>query len=182
MTTGELQTLVERIRAKYVDQQFVYVVRQRLAANGGGTAEVKFADIAGVYKGLSAVDWLEPGPAMKVDFIVSSTYLKFAAPIHFGLEGMTVDMSPFAWDSVRFSFDTTRIDRVGFEKWFDYWFDIDDERYIEGRDVGDIIHLARIDGSGVFVDFGSAPTDAFWSLLALIARSGTSTLQIGMDE
>ena len=98
------------------------------------------------------------------------------------IQGLRVRMAPFAWEAVRFEWESSTVDDGLVAGWFDRWVDPNDARYVEGRLLGEIAHSLMIEQGGASIDFGSAPPQAFWDWLEVVRASGIASVTIGSDR
>ena len=178
MTDGEFAALVADIRTTYVERELVPAIKQLSSRTSApSSSEVKFSNIDGVYKGIAAVDWLENGPTLHAT-VVASQALKEFEPFEHRRGARRIVVSPFAWDAVHVAGENGSIDPVLFERWFDKWFDLADDRP-QGPGLGEIIHSAILSDGGISLDMGSATVEALSELLDALEASGLQRVHIG---
>ncbi|MGI8840197.1 MAG: hypothetical protein ACR2F8_05370 [Caulobacteraceae bacterium] len=66
--------------------------------------------------------------------------------------------------------------------WFEYWFDPDERRHDPSLKLSGKIHSLLVDEATASVDFGTAPTDAFWQLLGILESAGASDIKVGAES
>ncbi len=175
--------LVRLARQLYVDQ-LVGFLRNQFAKYPGGSAEI--ATIRPTNPNLHGahyrVDFLtglnsEAGGSVVVE-LVPDKQLQFE-PIT-GMAGSTrVRIEKLNWDDVEITHDLTRDVDVLIQPWFGHWYDPDDQRIsAPGRPPPDVIHSLGIYPGALVIDFGTASTDAFWSLVTVLRDAGAKQLTI----
>jgi hypothetical protein len=95
------------------------------------------------------------------------------------LGAATLSIEPLRWDQAIVRHDLAALPSEGIARWFRRWFDPDDERANLAAELLGVIHSLQIKPGVLFIDFGTAPTDAFWELLALLEDAGTRNIQVG---
>lgn len=92
---------------------------------------------------------------------------------------LEVELVSLAWDDLRFDLKGTVESWQPLEAWAELWLGVNDDT-ADGTDLRNLAEaLHRVDrplpydgGWRVDMDFGSAPIEAFWSLLATFSRMG----------
>jgi hypothetical protein len=79
------------------------------------------------------------------------------------------------WDDVEIYHDLA-MPLKGIDQWFALWFDETDERVEEAAEFSNAIHSLLVEANHLSIDFGSAPTVAFWELLALFEAAGAESI------
>jgi hypothetical protein len=169
------------IQSHYLDQFRSFITEQQQHCVRG-SAEVKF-QLPGqneLFRQLCCVDFVknddEVEPAELVPDIVS-----FEA-IAGRLGDCDLLIEQLQWNDavIHHTLSTPPIEELN--AWFQHWFDPDDERHREEAELGGIIHSLWVRPRELTVDFGTAPPDAFWSLLALLADAGATGLRIATSD
>lgn len=91
---------------------------------------------------------------------------------------------PLYWNGIEFRCFGEIKSWAAFEKWIRHWMDLDDDRYVKGQELSNVIHNVTVpERKGEYfefsVDMGSAEIDAFNELLALFPSMGVSRFEIG---
>ncbi|WP_137929463.1 hypothetical protein [Mesorhizobium comanense] len=169
------------IQSRYLDQFRTFVEEQRQNCVQG-SAEVKFqiGEESGLFRGLCCVDFVkndgEVEPAeLQPDFMAFE-------PISGRLGHADFLIDQLQWNDVMIHHTLAAPPLDQIDAWFQHWFDPDDERYVEGAELGNIVHSLSIRPRALSVDFGTASPDAFWSLLALLEAAGTTGLRISTSQ
>lgn len=114
-----------------------------------------------------------------------SSYLNFSPQSFTPAPGLSLTLSPIAWNGVDVSIDQEfRDDRL--EQWALRWLDVDDEHAHDERGFQSVIHSVTepttAHGRTTFsVDFGSAPYAAVADLLQLLAEAGVTRVALTSD-
>lgn len=183
MTQATGNQLVTDARDLYV-QQLVAFLRNRFAQHPGGAAEVPTERDSNpnLYGSHYRIDFITDVKgemdASLVAELVPDRQLVFD-PIEGTAGAMKVRLEQLSWDDVEISHDLTRDMGELVQSWFEHWYDPDDKR-VPGADQRppDVIHALGIYPDALVVDFGTASTDAFWSLITLLRDAGASQLTI----
>lgn len=174
----EPHQLMSQIRKHYLVQLQEFVVAQQKAL-GMGAGEVKFhmGENSRYYKDLICIDFAAGGEKPQYLELPLERTLSFD-PISLTVAGtLILAIDSIRWDDVRIEHDVAEVDEEGLGRWFHYWFDPDDERHIDGADIGNIIHRVTIEPFIFEVDFGSARPDAFWALIDVLRASGATRVR-----
>ncbi len=175
--------LITLARQLYVDQ-FVGFLRSQFEKFPGGAAEAPTERPADptLYGAHYRVDFLTTLKS-KLDASVivdlfADEQLEFD-PIE-GASGDTqIRVEKLNWDDVEIVHDLPG-DMAGLLKdWFSHWYDPDERRIAKGATrPPDVIHSLGIHPGALVIDFGTASTDAFWSLIAILRDAGAGRLVI----
>jgi hypothetical protein len=175
--------LISLARQLYIDQ-LVGFLRSQFAKYPGGAAEVPTErptnpnlygahyriDFVTSVKGemdASLVVELEPDQQLEFD------------PIE-GTAGATeVRMEKLNWDDVEIVHDIPGDMAPRLKDWFEQWYDPDERRITkDAKRPPDVIHSLGIYPTSLVIDFGTASTDAFWSLIAILRDAGAKKLLV----
>lgn len=175
--------VVADARQLYV-QQLVAFLRNRFAKDPAGAAEAPTErtnnpnlygnhyriDFVTSVKGkldASVVVELVPDRQLSIDPIEGT-----AGPTRIRLEHVS-------WDDVEILHDAPGDMAARLNPWFAHWYDPDDKRVpAPGEPPPGVIHSLGIYPDALVIDFGSAPVDAFWSLVTLLRDAGASKLTV----
>ncbi|TPM39048.1 hypothetical protein [Mesorhizobium sp. B2-3-4] len=169
------------IQSHYLDQFRTFVEEQQQNCVQG-SAEVKFqiGEESGLFRGLCCVDFIRnDGQVEPVE--LQPDFITFE-PISGRLGGADFLIEQLQWNDVviHHTLPAVPLDRI--DAWFEHWFDPDDERYVEGAELGDIVHSLAVQPKALGVDFGTASPDAFWSLLSVLEAAGAAGLRISTSQ
>jgi hypothetical protein len=97
-----------------------------------------------------------------------------------GMSGaMRVQMEQIVWDDVAIAHDLTGDVVSILQPWFDHWYDPNDKRSLASSGgITDVVHSLGVYPGQLVVDFGTASTSAFWSLIALLRDAGAQSVVI----
>ena len=171
--------LIERIREHYVPQLADFIDRQRKAL-GRGAGEVKFDWGAGSlhYRNFSCIDFAAGGESPRFIEFGATRWLAFDPLTTTVARSLSMNITTMRWDNVRIEHDAARVDETRLSRWFEHWFDPEDSRYVQGAELGDIIHRITLEPWAIEVDFGSSRPDSFWGLVDVLHSSGASQLRV----
>lgn len=102
----------------------------------------------------------------------------------FDLNGFVVHIGSFFWDCANFSVSgVTALEQDLLTKWFERWFDSDDEREPDHTGLFGVVHsMSDVEVSEhdwtFQIDFGSAPADACIDLIASLESAGACSLEV----
>ena len=174
----DIPGLIERVREHYLDQFREIVAKQRQAcATGTPELKLQLAEGTGLFRDMYCVDFIQDPAKPRIFHVQPDRHFEFA-PIVAYFGGMTVHIVGLKWDSAIITHDKANLQPESLAEWFDRWFDPDDKRYDATAELSGVIHSLGISGQSVSVDFGSAPADAFWSLLQALEAAGATNIQI----
>ena len=184
MSEAELRSFIDRLRNHYVDQ-FRQAAEEMAAEDYPVAPEIKLklGGSGDLYENLWCVDFVKPEPEPQVIEFGASYVLKFS-PMIAEVAGLIVLLRYTTWDDVLITHDADPPSPPGLEDWFDYWFDLEDDRQPEGSELGNVIHSLLVRGNRISVDFGSAETEALWNLLEVLEKAGATYIRIsaGREE
>jgi hypothetical protein len=89
-----------------------------------------------------------------------------------------VRVEGFRWDNLYIYYQPAIALEAALTPWFKHWFDQGGLRYDEGAEFAEIIHRLLIKPDHLCIDFGTAPAEAFWSLLGVLANAGVRDIRI----
>jgi hypothetical protein len=181
--TPGLADFVQGVRKHYLDQFLAFIAELRQCGTDG-SPELKLklkSDVGQPYKDFYCIDFAaDPGKPRLIEF-QPDRYLTFA-PIAFTLGGMSVRIVAFRWNDIIIRHDKPDLRPECFAEWFETWFDPDDKRHDPTVEPSGVIHAFGASEQSVSADLGSAPADAFWSLLETLEKAGVKNIQISHTE
>jgi hypothetical protein len=179
----QVDEIVEAVRNHYVPQLSDFIKLQRREL-GRGAGEVKFNWGSGsrYYRDFVCIDFAAGGEEPRYVEFGLKTWLTFPPMTVNIAKSLTLQIESMRWDDVRLEHDAKSIDDVRLNQWFEFWFDPDDKRYIEGAELGDIIHRMTVEPAALEIDFGSSRSDAFWGLVDVLRFSGASRIQVSVPD
>lgn len=193
MEHPEVEDVVERLRDLYVDgyrarlaqikSEATFAQPELLVRIRNGRPELYELYRPDVATGLpDAMDFVE---------INDRRFLNFQ-PVTFEIGSLQVTLRPAFWNGIEFVMRGVPESWAAFEKWIEEWIDPDDVKPAGEDGLAQVIHNVVLPEThegwawSTCIDFGSAPTAAFWQLLAVLESMGTTQVEIGssslMDE
>jgi hypothetical protein len=166
-------------------EQFRDFIAKRRAACPQGAAEVLLSvenndgSPPVEYQGLICADFVEAEEGKttfwEFDPPRSLTFEPVGAHLHF----MAIDIEGLRWDNV-FAYYEPAVDLTeALAPWFDTWFDPGGKRVTgPGDEFSGVVHRLIQTPTHLCIDFGTAPADAFESLLETLAGAGIQRLRI----
>lgn len=168
-------------RRTYVEE-FAEFVRAQGARFQKGEAEVATArpQPTPFFGGHYRVDFIGQGPKGLVPMdLVPDTRVRLETPSHGNAGPTQVTMEQIVWDDVAILHDIQGDIGAVLSQWFNHWYDVDDRRGpTHPGGMPDVIHWLRVTPGSLVVDFGSASTNAFWALIALLRDAGAKAIII----
>ena len=177
----DLITYLEDMQARHMD---VYVAsyEELVASHNAVFPEIIFEISGTTYRRLFATDFIVREPSGNQVVELGTHPHSISEPRSFLHNGIRVSFEAVSWDAIQINAGPTKIEPDAFDRWFDYWLDLDASRKLPDAIFGDVIHSVAISEAVYSVDFGSAPPDAFIELLDLFAASGATSLDIRDDK
>ncbi len=171
------EAFISQIREHYLDQFKAFVERQRLAcAQGAAEVKLHLSDDSEVYQHLYCADFIKNDGAPQVIELQPERTLDFDV-IDGSFGGATLVIEHLRWDDVVVHHDAPEPVHA-LASWFGRWFDPEDERHVEGEQVGNVIHSLLVQPATLNIDLGSAEPDALWELLDFLEEAGATSLRI----
>jgi hypothetical protein len=172
----DAMNLVGRVRDHYVAQFVVFADEQRQSCTRGGSeVKLQLGEKSTLFWQLYCADFLkDEGEVLELS---PERVLSFNTII--GSVGRArVSIESLRWDDVQIHHDIVDLPSDNISEWFQMWFDIDEKRHQPGAQLSEIIHSLLVQPGMISVDFGTAPTDAFWDMLALLEGAGATDMRI----
>lgn len=172
--------LVTRIRAHYLVQYLDFLEAQE-AEGGQGAAEAKFrlGDSTILFNQMYCVDYVRnegPGGMRMIEFAPAAS---LAIPRLEGVMGDTqVSIESFSWDDVEIEHDLAAPPFEALQDWFEHWFDPEERRFDADTQLAHAIHSLMVEPGRFTLDLGTAPEEAFWSLLSLLSLAGARQARV----
>lgn len=96
---------------------------------------------------------------------------------------MKVRLEPIAWNDVGFECTDLNMKKSQLVQWAERWMDPNNTRPVDNHGLGGRVHALTFPAKKVnrlefFVDFGSAPVQAFQELLQVLMLAGTKKVRI----
>lgn len=169
---------IPEIREHYLDQ-FRAFVRTQTQLCAQGAAEVKFdlGEECDLFRQMYCIDFVRNDGEVDLIELRPDRILTFN-PITGTTGKAEWVIERLEWDDVVIYHDLESDLDDALTPWFEKWFDPDDRRYVEGAELGNVIHSLGARGKTIRIDFGTADADAFWELLHVLGDAGASELRI----
>jgi hypothetical protein len=174
--------LVNRVRDHYVDLYLAFLDGQR-RSGAPGVAEVMFevGPDVDTFQKLYRIDFIRNDKKFEATEIQPGYILTFHEIVGaFGAARLSIQH--LRWDDVVIHHDSPELPHKDFSEWFRLWFDPDDERHDPDALLSETVHSLQIQATAVSIDFGSAPSDAFWDMIELIERAGACSIRVTSSE
>jgi hypothetical protein len=174
----DIEDFIERVREHYLDQFREFVAMQRqTCTTGSPELKLQLAEGTGLYRDLYCIDFIKNPTKPEMLELQPDRYLGFV-PIVASFGRMTVRIVGLRWNNAIIMHDKPDLQPESLADWFETWFDPDDKRHDATVELSGVIHSLCISGQSVSVDLGSAPVDAFWSLLEALEAAGATEIRI----
>jgi hypothetical protein len=170
--------LIIRVREHFVSQFEAFVLDQRSRhVFGASEMKLRLGGDAKVYNGLYSADFLTNELQSSIVDFRSDRVLTFER-VSTAVGGAAVTIDGLRWDATFVHHDLPVLPDTEMDAWFTTWFDPDNMRDDSGLAIKQIVHAMTIEPFHIHLDFGTAPADAFWSLLSLLSAAGASMIRV----
>ncbi len=175
-----LEDFASRIRDHYLGQFREFVREQHLGCEQGA-AEVKLllSDRSELYRHLYCVDFVKNDGGPQVVELQPDRFLKFE-PLSGAIGDARLLIDHLRWDDVVIAHDAAKKPQI--DNWFERWFDPEDKRIDEKAEFSSVIHSLLASEGSLSIDFGTAPTAAFWEVLDLVATQGGKNIRVSSSR
>jgi len=177
MAVADVENLVTQVRDHYV-AKFRSFLQGQQASCTTGAAEVKFsleADTAAFHR-LAVVDFVRNDDGPEGVLFEPESFLTFDR-VEGNIAKTALVIEGLRWDATVIHHDVPYI-ADAIEEWFRKWFDPDEIRLDHAADLSNCIHAVYIELNELQVDFGTAPTEAFWELLDSLAAGNATSVNV----
>lgn len=176
--------VLEEVRNHYL-QRFVAALAEYLATHIPAASEILFElnrESARAYK----LYRLDMGSNASGEFqsqeINLSSHLAFE-PMGERLGGVSILLSPIAWNGVELKTRLETYDPQLLEQWTLKWLDVEDHNAVDSDGLQSVIHnvtVPSIAGGALYmsIDFGSAPVASFTELVSILAGMGATSMEV----
>jgi hypothetical protein len=175
----DIYALIEQVRDNYVSAFRGFVDRQhKLCRTGASEVKMQLGGQAKLVGQHYCVDFINNdegnGDAVEFNF---EQHFSFT-----GLRGqlgtLSVTFTSMRWNDTIITHDLTEIPMANLTAWFEQWFDPADRRHDATAEFSNTIHSLLVEPQSLVIDFGTAPSEAFWSLIDLLEEAGARTATI----
>lgn len=175
--SNAVEELVIQVRDHYVAQFRAFVRRQHEACSLGA-AEVKFelGDDTSAYRRLAVVDFVRNDAGSEGILFEPENILSFDR-IDGSIAEAALVIEGLRWDSVSLQHDVVDVE-AAIDEWFEKWFDPNEINFDPATEESNCIHAVYIEQNELQVDFGTAPSEAFWDLLDCLANCNASFVNV----
>lgn len=129
-----------------------------------------------LYKQQYRFDFYHPEKNIGID-VNPSPYFEHK-PFNAKWEKLSINGSQVHWDNIVLEIDIDLRGSDKFEKWFDHWYDAQEQRHAAWQRYHSVIHSAIVAENRVSVDFGTAPGHALLELIELVKNAGGRSVHI----
>jgi len=176
----DVEAFIARIREHYIEQFRSFVAKQKQGGvNGAPELKLRLSPECGLFRHLYCVDFMKNDPLELIE-LQPDRVLSFE-PISGAIGDARLRIEHLCWDDVEIYHDLG-MPLKGIDQWFALWFDENDERLEATAEFSNAIHSLLIEADHLSIDFGSAPTVAFWELLALLEAAGAKSIRITSSQ
>ena len=177
----EAVVIVEQVQKHFIDQFQIFVTHQ-LENCEKCSQEVKFeVPTEGIYSGLYCVDFIINENGVSPVPFIPENVLEFPLS-QYQSGNLSLTIKEMRWDRVLIETNVEEIPESAISGWFDYWFDLNDQRLQDQPTFGNIVHSVSIDGNTLNIDFGSAEPKAFWELMTSLEKAGATEALVRYGE
>jgi len=172
----DIEALIARVREHYIDQFRTFVSGQKQKYIGGASElKLRVRSDGQIFQQLYCVDFIKNDPVEIFEFRPERV-LSFQL-VTGTIGEARLHIEHLQWDNVLIYHDAGG-PLMGLENWFVRWFDEKDERSEPTSEFSYAIHSLGVETDRLSIDFGSAPTLAFWELLSLIEGGGAKAIRV----
>jgi len=179
----DIYALIEQIRGSYIDAFRGFVERQhKLCRTGASEVKLQIGGQAKLVSQFYCVDFInnDAGENDAIEFNFEQ-YYSFS-----GLRGqlgkLNVTFTSMRWNDTIITHDLTKLPTDDLSAWFEQWFDPEDRRRDATAEFSNTVHSLLIEPQSLAIDFGTAPGEAFWSLIDLLDEAGARSATILCGE
>jgi hypothetical protein len=179
----DVVSLIAGLRDDY-QAQFAGFVDVQVRAHPEGAPEVKLrlSEGSGLLHDLFCVDFLVTSDGAPEAIELHPEPRPAFEPFDGGVAGVRVRFEDLRWDDATFRYAGGAPDPESLALWFLTWFDPHELRgeaaNDEDADLSGVIHSVSLTDGAMHVDFGTAPPEAFWELLQVLADGGVSAVTV----
>lgn len=130
---------------------------------------------------LYCVDFIKNNGTLEIVELQPKNILAFDA-ITGAFGRASLSIRQMRWDDVLIRHDLKHLPADDLSRWFQLWFDPEDERHNPAAEVSGIIHSMLLQPSSVSIDFGTATPDAFWDILQLLEGAGAVRIEVSSSR
>jgi hypothetical protein len=174
----EAERLVVQVRDHFVAQFRTFVEEQRRGCTvGWPEVKLKLKAQSENFGNFRCLDFIKRDPEYEFVKLAPANVLLFT-PISVQLGAAMVTIDALQWHDAVVEYDLVSAPpAIG--AWFNYWFDLDNERDDLDADLLGIIHLLIVKQGALGADFGTAPASVFWELMQLLEEGGAKNIRVG---
>ena len=181
LPTMDLDDVTARIREHYLEQFRAFIHEQkRGCTQGASEVKLRLSEKSEVFQHLYCVDFIKNDGTAEIVELQPDRFLRFE-PISGSLGGANLQVEALRWDDLVIHHDAPE-PLSGIDPWFEQWFDPEDKRRDEDAEFSGVIHSLLVLPDRLSIDFGSAPTTAFWTLLDLLEQEGAKSIRVSSSR
>jgi hypothetical protein len=179
----DIYALIEQIRNAYVDAFRSFVEEQhRSCKTGSAEVKLQLGGQSKLFNRSYCVDFVDndDGDGDVVEFTFDQ-HFSFTA-LRGDLGNLSVTFTSMRWNGVIISHDLKDLPADAIATWFEQWYDPSNQHHDDSAEFSNTIHSLLVEPEMLSIDFGTAPTEAFWSLLNLLEEAGVRLATITCNE
>jgi len=170
---------VERVREHYVAQFRAFLDGMRDdGAPGAGEVVLQLSPDSGAFGQRYRIDYVRQAERPEIKEFYPGRFVAFE-PFTIAFGGAKASFEQLYWNDVAIRHDLLMLPEMALEKWFERWFDPEEERRIPDPALAEAVHSVIVRPGVITVDFGTAEAEALWALLALLEGAGATAITIG---
>jgi hypothetical protein len=167
---------IARIREHYIEQFRAFVSEQKQGCVGGEPElKLRLSPTCELFRQLYCVDFIKTDPLEPLE-LQPARFLSFE-PLSGAIGDTRFSIEHLRWDDVEVYHDLDMPPK-SIDQWFERWFDEKEERLDATAEFSNAIHSLLVEANHLSIDFGTAPTVAFWELLDLLEAAGAKSIRI----
>jgi len=173
---------VARMRDHYVEQFAAFADDQRRGCTQGASeVKLQLSETSEVFQRLYCVDFIKNDGGSEVVELQPAHVLSFD-PIEGSINAASLSIEHLRCDDVVIYHDLATVPSGDLADWFRRWFDPDDGRHDEHEPLSNVIHSLLVQPNVLSIDFGTAPPEAFWEILDLLAEAGAHAIRVSSSR
>jgi hypothetical protein len=173
---------VAQLRDHYVDQFRGFAEQQRAScAKGSSEVKLRLGEDSELFDRLYCADFVKNDGQAEIIELNPDRALAFS-PISGSFGDASLSIEHLRWDDVLLHHDSETLPQQELSRWFQRWFDPEDERQESSAELSRVIHSMLVRPGAVSIDFGTAEPEAFWAMLQLLEGAGARSIQVSSSK
>jgi len=178
----DITALVTHARNLYVAQLEAFAEAQaQSCTKGAAEVKLRLGEQSKLFSRFYCADFISNDGKTEIKELMPDRVLSFT-PVRGMFGNASVGIEHVRWDDVVIHHDAPELPPAAVAHWFELWFDANDERRDPTVVLSGRIHSLLLQPGTLSVDFGSAPSDAFWDMLGLLEKAGATAIRVSSSR